>query len=500
MSARSGYFGVWTLCSLAVLSATAAMAGPGVRHCTPITAQVTPDTTNGRTPISSVPWVSGTGGEKVVYGTDDRIDVYQETDAARKALAGSVCALMTSSQLTQTGSGWHISTSAYRENGLPACASEPFGSQPTAAFCTGFLVGSNIVATAGHCYDSSDISGVRFVFGFEMTDADTVEVDVAADQVYTGTALLGHRLDSPANQDYSIIQLDRAVTAPGAVPLDIRRSGVVPDSTAVGVIGYPAGLPKKIAFGATTRVSDNTAAGYFVANLDTYGGNSGSPVFNAATGVVEGILVRGNDDFTTNGSCFVSATLSDNWADAEQVSKATTFQQYVPETAGKGVLRLNASAYSCAGTVEITLTDTNAADTAQQVTVTSDAGDTETVTLAETASGSHAYTGSIVLQAGAVTAGDGTLSITDGTGITVLYADADNGHGRRKISPRTPRWTARLRRSATSPLKTSPDFRPQSSLKPMNWPRPRSPFRRQTAMTRAPFLFRQPRVPHTPPC
>jgi len=48
MSARSGYFGVWTLCSLAVLSATAAMAGPGVRHCTPITAQVTPDTTNGR--------------------------------------------------------------------------------------------------------------------------------------------------------------------------------------------------------------------------------------------------------------------------------------------------------------------------------------------------------------------------------------------------------------------------------------------------------------------
>ncbi|MEK7233144.1 MAG: S46 family peptidase [Elusimicrobiota bacterium] len=32
--------------------------------------------------------------------------------------------------------------------------------------------------------------------------------------------------------------------------------------------------------------------GFFVANLDTYGGNSGSAVFNVETNLVEGILLR----------------------------------------------------------------------------------------------------------------------------------------------------------------------------------------------------------------
>lgn len=36
----------------------------------------------------------------------------------------------------------------------------------------------------------------------------------------------------------------------------------------------PAGLPTKIAGGATMR--DASPNGYYVANLDTYGGNSGS--------------------------------------------------------------------------------------------------------------------------------------------------------------------------------------------------------------------------------
>ena len=42
---------------------------------------------------------------------------------------------------------------------------------------------------------------------------------------------------------------------------------------------------------------------FFVCNLDTYGGNSGSPVFNSSTHELEGILVRGETDFivTENG-------------------------------------------------------------------------------------------------------------------------------------------------------------------------------------------------------
>lgn len=36
---------------------------------------------------------------------------------------------------------------------------------------------------------------------------------------------------------------------------------------------------------------------FFVANLDSFGGNSGSAVFNVTTEEVEGILVRGEADY-----------------------------------------------------------------------------------------------------------------------------------------------------------------------------------------------------------
>ena len=429
MSTRRGHLFLTVLFVFTALSAVGATTDPEARQCIPDKASAITDNA-GRTVISNVPWVPVAGGEKVIYGTDDRIDVYQETDAGRKKLAGSVCALLSTAELTPiSGGGWHISTSAYQYQGLSACAGEPFGNQPTAAFCTGFLVGTDIVATAGHCYDTTDFSGVRFVFGFEMKDASTPNLNVADDQVYTGVELLGRQRNSSTGLDYSVIRLDRAVTAPGATPLALRRTGTVPLATAVGVIGYPAGLPEKIAFGATTHVSDNTAAGYFVANLDTYGGNSGSPVFNAGTGLVEGILVRGNSDFVVNGGCFVSNKLPDNTTDAEQVSKATTFVQFVPEPDGKGALSLDHPVYSCTGSLGITLSDPNAAGATQQVTVTSGVGDTETVTLTETAAGSHTFTGSLALTPAAVTAHNGTLSVADGTAITVLYADQDNGAG-----------------------------------------------------------------------
>jgi hypothetical protein len=69
-------------------------------------------------------------------------------------------------------------------------------------------------------------------------------------------------------------------------------------------MGLPSGLPLKLAGGAS--VSNNQPAAFVVANLDTYGDNSGSPVFNAATQEVEGILVRGENDFGQQGNCSVS--------------------------------------------------------------------------------------------------------------------------------------------------------------------------------------------------
>ena len=61
------------------------------------------------------------------------------------------------------------------------------------------------------------------------------------------------------------------------------------------VIGHPSGLPTKISDGAIVRENANKV--FFQSTLDTFGGNSGSAVFDAKTGLVEGILVRGERDY-----------------------------------------------------------------------------------------------------------------------------------------------------------------------------------------------------------
>jgi len=267
---------------------------------------------------------------KVIYGADDRIDVYQETNANRLRWAHATCGLVSAADLTFDAATqtYTLDTDPFRQSNRPPCDGEPFADQRTAPFCSGFAAGHNIVVTAGHCVFSDDsLASIRFVFGYEMLDADTPVTTFRADQVYVGNRLLGRR--NSGSQDYAVIELTTSITAPEITPRRIRREGVVPEDTLVGVIGHPSGLPMKIAFGDNTRVNDNGPSGYFTANVDTYGGNSGSPVFNAETGVVEGVLVRGAPDWNFPRGCFESNRLSDS-APGEDVSKSTTFASFVP--------------------------------------------------------------------------------------------------------------------------------------------------------------------------
>jgi hypothetical protein len=79
--------------------------------------------------------------------------------------------------------------------------------------------------------------------------------------------------------DYALIRLDRMVVNHRIA--HIRESGKINDGQAVHVIGHPKGLPLKFAGGAVVR--ENRYQAFFIANLDTYRGNSGSPVFNSTT-------------------------------------------------------------------------------------------------------------------------------------------------------------------------------------------------------------------------
>lgn len=272
-------------------------------------------------------------GDKLVIGEDDRQDLYElensNADRIRRKLTSSTVLLTSRSRLTQNNDGsWKLRTRPRRVNGFNPCSNEKFADQETGGWCSGFLVGTNVIATAGHCIKpTTPMDQTVYIFGFNVNDKGSdAPTNFPADQVYFGAELIDHMLD-PENGDYAIIRLDRDVNLPDVSPLKIRRAGSPSIGDNVGVIGYPSGLPVKIAFGDETRLFTEDGP-WLSANLDTYGGNSGSPVFNSE-GLVEGILVRGDQDYVINNNCFVSNVAPSHCA-SEIVTKASVFQDKIP--------------------------------------------------------------------------------------------------------------------------------------------------------------------------
>ncbi|HMK37111.1 MAG TPA: serine protease [Desulfomonilaceae bacterium] len=264
--------------------------------------------------------------QKVIYGADDRKDLYElPQDDRMKSSADSVVALFQAGNVKDEGDG---TSSLFTSNfgvSRNLCPQERFRDQPVGAFCTGFLVAPDIIATAGHCVNAANVQDVRFVFGFEMLGPTSPRLNVGNNEIYRGAELIG-REQVGTGPDWALVRLDRQVT--NHPVLAIRKTGKIGKDQQLYVIGHPSGLPKKVAAGAAVR--NNDAAGFFVANTDTYGGNSGSPVFNSGDHVVEGILVRGETDFVQQGNCYVSLVCPAAGCRGEDCTRTTVFSSLIP--------------------------------------------------------------------------------------------------------------------------------------------------------------------------
>jgi hypothetical protein len=258
--------------------------------------------------------------QKVIYGTDDRVDVFELPPGPDLDDVDSVFALFDHTDVIDNGNG----TSTLRTRNFGAaqnlCLGERFRDQPIGAFCSGFLVASDIMATAGHCVDASNVTNVRFVFGFRMLNETTAETVVSNGEIYRGVSVIG-RKEVGDGPDWALVGIDRPATNHRIVR--IRRAGIIGNDQTVHVIGHPSGLPTK--FAGAAKVRSNEPAAFFVANLDTYGGNSGSPVFNSDTHEVEGILVRGEADFVQQGACRVSLVCPTTGCRGEDCTRTTEF-------------------------------------------------------------------------------------------------------------------------------------------------------------------------------
>ena len=262
---------------------------------------------------------------KVIYGEDDRKDYYQ-VSSQMQSLADSTVALVRKNKLDEIpGVGYDFSLSNYGRE-MRLCSSEPFYEQDTLAFCSGSLVGEDLILTAGHCIRSNyDCSRTAFVFGFAYKEEGQQPRRAGVDDVYSCAEIL-HSEVTGHGSDYAVIRVDRKVV--GRTPLSVERNQKAVSGDELVVIGHPSGLPTKVADGASVRKDSGT---FFVANLDTYGGNSGSAVFDARSQKIVGVLVRGETDFVSRGSCTVSNRCSDNSCRGEDVTHVERALAYIPE-------------------------------------------------------------------------------------------------------------------------------------------------------------------------
>lgn len=231
--------------------------------------------------------------EKAIYGVDSRIEVVQSKNPLHKTLANSVAAMVKKTKIKSIGNGMSSLHKETLQDVLDICPTARFAKQQSASDCTGFLIAPNLLATAGHCIDSDMCKDTKWVFDYKLTDVKQTHVSaVKNSNIYSCKRVVDHQFSrwNYASPDWAVIELDRPVKDRAPLKLSSKNPDV---KASLFVIGTPGGVPLKIATGKVRNVFGD----FFSTTLDTFGGNSGSPVFNTRTGLVEGILVRGDVDY-----------------------------------------------------------------------------------------------------------------------------------------------------------------------------------------------------------
>ena len=90
----------------------------------------------------------------IVYGQDDRLEVYEADEPFRGLAQQSAVALLGAPALREREDGSYDVVAPPLGESFSLCEGERFPEQTAAATCSGVLIGDDLVATAGHCLGS----------------------------------------------------------------------------------------------------------------------------------------------------------------------------------------------------------------------------------------------------------------------------------------------------------------------------------------------------------
>ncbi len=244
----------------------------------------------------------------VVYDADDRRDYYDVQDETIRRLFESYSVVLVSDYRVQSltdGSLKGIQT--WRET-EQLCPDEPFAEQPSAASCSGVLVGHGLVLTSRHCLVDSELATTRAVFGYYLQDSE--HLALTERDVHLLTSIVASSKDDVDGVDYAWLRF-AGETAPNRFPAPTVSSlSPVVEGEPLLAVNSGGGVPLKLNDGGIVIDAHLERQDYFLTDIDAFRGASGSGVFNI-DGSLVGIVTSGAADFTrTEDGCRRTVHLS----------------------------------------------------------------------------------------------------------------------------------------------------------------------------------------------
>lgn len=239
-------------------------------------------------------------GVDAVYGTDDREYVTSSSPKEIQELAKSTAILVSSDLVDQGLLFTKIKAMPIQKN-FSFCPNERFSEALFTAACTGFLVAPDLLVTAGHCIQGDlDCFGKKIIFEVSSKNQSKDGYRVYSKNVFSCKEIVAQNANN--DEDYALIRLERK--ASGRKSLRLNTKGKITDDSKVFMLGHPLGMP--LIYSKSVGITKNDNENLFQVPLDSFEGNSGSPVFNAKTLEVEGILVNGQSDlfFDSQKGCY----------------------------------------------------------------------------------------------------------------------------------------------------------------------------------------------------
>jgi hypothetical protein len=231
-----------------------------------------------------------------IYDFDDRELVSLESSLQIQGLSKSVALIFNSNDLITVNNQLVIFANLLEDLppvGINICPQERFASHHAYRnACSGFLVGPDLLVSAGHCFEDQYFCDNQLI-AFDVDAASETPRGFKTNEknIYHCKEIIAQVHDRESLQDYALIKLDRKSER---APLKMRTSGSLSLNDQVFLIGHPLGLP--LNYTGASAIGENSQPNFFKARVDSFHGNSGSPIFNSQTQLVEGILVRGELD------------------------------------------------------------------------------------------------------------------------------------------------------------------------------------------------------------